>query len=44
MADDPILKQVPSKRANQRIWMVTAVTGGLLLLIAIVSWVILHVH
>jgi hypothetical protein len=44
MPDDPILKQVPSQRANRRMWMVTAITGGSLLLIAIVTWVMLHIH
>jgi hypothetical protein len=44
MPDDPILKQAPSKLANRKMWMVTAITGALLLLIAVVSWVILHVH
>ncbi len=44
MPDDPILNQPPSKRANRKLWMVTAITGGLILVIAVVSWVILHVH
>jgi hypothetical protein len=43
MPDDPILKQVPSQRANRRMWTATAIVGGSLLLIAIVTWV-LHIH
>jgi hypothetical protein len=42
--DDPILKQPASKRANRKLWMVTAVTGALLLLIAAGAWVILHIR
>ena len=42
--DDPILKRPASKQANRKMWMVTAITGALVLLIAIASWVFLHVH
>jgi hypothetical protein len=44
MTDDPVLKQVASKRANRKMWTVTAITGGLLLLVAIVTWVMLHIR
>jgi hypothetical protein len=44
MADDPILKQPASKRADRTIWLITAITGGALLLVAIVTWVMLHIH
>jgi hypothetical protein len=41
--DDPILKQPASKRPNRKMWTVTAITGGVLLVIAIMTWVILHI-
>jgi hypothetical protein len=44
MADDPVLKQPASKRANRTMWLVTAITGGTLLLVAIVTWVMLHIY
>ena len=44
LADDPVLKQAQSRRANRTMWLITAITGGTLLLVASVTWVILHIR
>jgi hypothetical protein len=44
MTDDPVLKQVPSKRANRMISLMTAITAGVLLLVAIVTWIAVHMR
>jgi CHASE3 domain sensor protein len=45
MAKDSTLKpEGPSQRANRTIWIVTAIVTTLILLIAVLSWVNLHLH
>jgi hypothetical protein len=43
MADDPILRQPASRQANRKMWMITAITGAALLLVALVTLVMLHI-
>jgi CHASE3 domain sensor protein len=45
MADNLTFKQdETSKRANRKLWTVTVIVAAVILLIAMASWVNLHVH
>jgi CHASE3 domain sensor protein len=45
MARDSTLKpEDPSQRANRTLWIVTVIVAALILLIAVLSWVNLHLH